>query len=265
MTQAKEQQHYEDPRMWSYERHQEPFDRARLIASVETVPGTAATLLDIGAGIGLFLKELEARRPEMRLTGLERSITARQASLCHCPVVRGSAETLPFGDRSFDVASSHAVIEHLPYDIYETSLAEMERVADKYILIEVPDRENRLHALCPYCGCAFNPHYHMRSFDDAALAGLFPAFRIVEKRAVRRRENLVAACARPFRRRVFAGYPEYALCPQCGYRREAGESSAAANGPGRAKRLLKAVAGKLPKISVPGKIIVLYERLRIAP
>ncbi len=260
MTKGKEEQYYEDPRMWDYERHQVPFDRARLIASVEAVPGTATTLLDIGAGMGLFLKELETRRPDMRLIGLERSNIARRASLCHCPIVRGGAEVLPFGNRSFDVASSHAVIEHLPHDIYETSLAEMERVAKQYILLEVPYRENRLHTLCPYCGCEFNPHYHMRSFDDAVLAGLFPAFRIVEKIAVKQQENLVSALARPFRRRIFGGFPDYALCPQCGYRREVDESSATANGPSRAKRLLKAVAEKLPKISMPGKIISLYER-----
>jgi len=47
--------------------------------------------------------------------------------------VQGIIENLPFEDNSFDLVLCCEVLEHLPDDIYQYALKEIQRVSNEYI------------------------------------------------------------------------------------------------------------------------------------
>lgn len=52
--------------------------------------------------------------------------------------VLGSVTALPFPDKSFDVTCAFEVLEHLPFDQFDSALAELARVARKKVLVSIP-------------------------------------------------------------------------------------------------------------------------------
>lgn len=258
-----EKSYYEQASHWDAAQFDRGFESERLAATADLVPSAVRSVLDVGAGNGSFLKILEERRENLPMIGIERSVAAAQAARCQAPIIQGLAEDLPFSDRAFDLVSALETIEHLPYGTYERALGELSRVASKYVLISVPYRERRLRTICPYCACEFNPHYHMRSFDETTLSGLFPGFRVEASAKVYWNESVVKVLARPFRRHIFSGFPVTALCPQCGYRSKGDStpSPISENGPIDSSRsLIKAIAEKLPALRVARDILVLFEK-----
>lgn len=264
-----EQAYYENPSMWAAERYlQHEAERKRLDACAAAVPPEARSLLDVGAGNGAFLRVLEDTRPGLRVAGVERSHTAVGLRVCAAEVRLGSIDAIPAEDRSFDVVSSLEVIEHLPYDVYEPSLRELERVARDHLLIEVPYREGLMHVRCPYCACEFNPHYHVRQFDDRAMQTLFRDFRCVRLEKITYRDVLFGpAIKRAYRAlRLRTGFfPDNCVCPQCGFR----ASGLNGDGPGdgglreRTRRTLRlGAAGRrlLPHTERAIAVIGVYER-----
>lgn len=51
----------------------------------------------------------------------------------------GDVKYLPFNNNSFDLVSCCEVLEHLPYEYFETTLKELYRVSRKTVLISLPD------------------------------------------------------------------------------------------------------------------------------
>jgi SAM-dependent methyltransferase len=229
------------------------------------VPAGAWSLLDVGCGTGEFLRILGGLRPELRLTGLERSSAAVLAGTGASPLLRGSVSELPFTDRSFDVVSALEVIEHLPIGDYRPALAEIARVARRNVLVSVPYREQRQNVVCPACGCAFNPNHHVRSFDDSSFGMLLPGFHVVEQKVVTVDDYLFGPTLRAAYRLVTRrrNMPPTALCPQCGFTSPSSGSPARSGVPERARRVrsgLKRYRTRLPRRAHPNWIIVLYER-----
>lgn len=54
------------------------------------------------------------------------------------PDVVGSILNLPFVDKSFDVACAFEVLEHLPFDQFDSAVAELCRIARAHVVISVP-------------------------------------------------------------------------------------------------------------------------------
>lgn len=261
MTSTPEQIYYENQSIWSWETFKEGREFVRLAACADMIPSDAASVLDMGAGNGAFLKVLEARGGSMKLSGLERSAMAIDSAVCDAAIVSGTLETVPFEDHSVDVVSALDVVEHLPFGVYEQALKEIQRVARKYILINVPYREQRLKAICPYCGCEFNPHYHLRTFDEEVLGRLFPEFRVREYHRIYLDESVAKVILRPFRRYVFSKFLETTICPQCSYQRQ---PAAQEDSQVQATFLLQSirrVSARLPTVKVVAEIGVLYERV----
>ena len=123
-----EEHAYELPEIWEEAWFsQEDRDRFREVAAL--VPSDAKSLVDVGCGNGLFVNGLhnsDATRFD-RIAGVDRSA----AALAHVRVTRCRArvDALPFRDRSFDMASSMEVLEHLPVAVYPLALGELARVA----------------------------------------------------------------------------------------------------------------------------------------
>ncbi|NQV44716.1 MAG: class I SAM-dependent methyltransferase [Rhodospirillales bacterium] len=237
------------------------FEEARRALSLSLIPDDTGAVLEVGAGPGAFLSLLEAERPEINVFGIERSSSAIEAARCVALILQGEAEQLPVANRSVDCVVSMKTLEHLSCGIYERAIQEMIRVANRYILINVPDRERRLQSVCPSCACVFNPSYHMRSFDQRSLDDLFPGFSISKRVEQPRRVSLLAALALPFRKRIFDGFVAYGICPQCGYRKS--NSSALPHNLSQksmVRSTIRSLAGLLPKVDVRGDVMVLYER-----
>ena len=99
------------------------------------------SLLDVGCGEGVLVHEWAARIAPRRVVGIdleEPSIQAgweqRQAPNLEYRIMK--AESMPFADGEFDVATAIEVLEHVPDPAH--TVAEMARVAKSHLLVSVP-------------------------------------------------------------------------------------------------------------------------------
>jgi SAM-dependent methyltransferase len=120
----------------------------RLMATFERtldelfVQADPRSLLDVGCGEGV-LTERWARRlgDDRRVVGIDLDDPAlhaewAQRSAPNLDYRVMKAENLPFADGEFDVASAIEVLEHVPDP--EHTVAEMARVAQRWLLVSVP-------------------------------------------------------------------------------------------------------------------------------
>ena len=99
-----------------------------------------ASLLDVGCGEGVLTHQW-APRIDGRVVGIDLDDPAlhaewekRQAPNLEYMVMK--AENLPFADDEFDTATAIEVLEHVPDP--EHTVAEMARVAQRWLLVSVP-------------------------------------------------------------------------------------------------------------------------------
>jgi SAM-dependent methyltransferase len=99
----------------------------RIAAQVWAALGDAQTVLNVGAGTGSY------EPPGRDVTAVEPSALMRaQRPAGAAPCVAASAESLPFGDQSFDAAMAFATIHHWPDPV--AGLREMQRVARRVVV-----------------------------------------------------------------------------------------------------------------------------------
>jgi 2-polyprenyl-3-methyl-5-hydroxy-6-metoxy-1,4-benzoquinol methylase len=98
------------------------------------------SLLDVGCGEGVLTHQW-ASRVDGRVVGIDlddpqlhAEWAKRQARNLEYRVMK--AENLPFGDGEFELASAIEVLEHVPDP--EHTVAEMARVANRFLLVSVP-------------------------------------------------------------------------------------------------------------------------------
>jgi SAM-dependent methyltransferase len=218
-----EASYYESEGHWHSERFESVDEQQRLAACASLIPADASSVVDIGAGQGAFLRWLEEHRPDLRLAGIERARSAIDAAVCATPIIHASIEALPFGDRSYDVATALEVLEHLPFGVYEAGRTELARVTHGSIIISVPFAERRALVECPQCGCRYHPNYHMRSFEPSSFPSLFEGFRLDRVETLYYDDYIGGPLLRWGYRMLRGGaneIPPGSLCPQCGYRGE---------------------------------------------
>ena len=98
------------------------------------------SMVDVGCGEGV-LTERWARRVPGSVVGVDlddpklRAEWGRRA-MPNLEFRTGTGDNLPFADREFDTAAAMEVLEHVPDP--EAVLAEMARVASRWLLVSVP-------------------------------------------------------------------------------------------------------------------------------
>jgi ubiquinone/menaquinone biosynthesis C-methylase UbiE len=231
------------------------------------IPQGIASLLDVGCGPGILLATLRRERPALRAVGVERSagLGSTGRRLFGVEILRGSIEQLPFSDRSFDAVVASEVIEHLPYGVYERGLAELQRVARQIVVITVPFRERRESARCPYCGCHFDPNFHMRRYDEASLAGLLDQFPLLRTVPICVKVSVLSGAAaaigrwkRALSRTGF--FPPCGICPQCGFFLKAPDCPQQHPGTRRWEQWKQALRRRLPQTSRVRWMLAIYQR-----
>jgi 2-polyprenyl-3-methyl-5-hydroxy-6-metoxy-1,4-benzoquinol methylase len=107
------------------------------------------TVLDVGCGEGVLTAEWAERLGEGRIVGIDLDDPKLQAEWAkrrrpNLEYRPEEATALTFGDGEFDMAAAIEVLEHVPEP--EATLAEMARVARRWLLVSVP-REPAWRAL----------------------------------------------------------------------------------------------------------------------
>jgi SAM-dependent methyltransferase len=152
-------------------------DRSSFIKGM--LPNDIDKILDVGSGKGEIVNDIY--QLYSNVTALDIAIEALNHLNCKLKV-NGSIEALPFESNSYDLIICLEVLEHLKDSSFETGIFELQRVADKYLLIGVPYNENidSRKTRCPSCRSIFNADTHLRSFDSlSSLCLWFPQFELV--------------------------------------------------------------------------------------
>ena len=193
-------------------------EEARIKETIAMIPKDCSSILDLGCGDGRVTNRLINNFSY--ICGLDSS----EEALKHVKTEKklGRVDSLPFSDQSFDLILCSELLEHLTFPVYPKALKEIERVARKYILITVPNRQNRkLSSItCPYCGCIFDTYRHLRSFSPEIMKNLFDQFqpRIIKPYIYEKTyPNFVGKTTKLFSSILKNSFPSTALCPQCGY------------------------------------------------
>ncbi|HLB32913.1 MAG: methyltransferase type 11 [Verrucomicrobia bacterium RIFCSPHIGHO2_12_FULL_41_10] len=110
-----------------------------------------ARILDIGAGKGFLMHDFLQLLPQASVRGLEVSQYAKENAYGEMGglIDLGSAEHLPYDDKSFDLVISINSIHNLPPDLCKQALREIERVsrAHKYVTLDAWRNEEEHQAL----------------------------------------------------------------------------------------------------------------------
>ena len=216
-----EKDYYEFERFWNNPEYSHKINIEKIKITFEYLSsGDITSILDAACGNGVFTNMAAEQFPQKKIVGFDRS----EAALKYVKTEKfvGEITSIPFSENSFDCVVAHDVIEHLPVDVYELALAEIARVASKYIVIAVPFEEDLEENIseCLKCKTIFNNDLHFRSFDKAAINKLFiPAgFECV---SVRTCESNTFYVGQKAYGNLF--YPKWKkhfrspICPLCGY------------------------------------------------
>jgi len=139
---------------------------------LSVIPDSCGSVLDVGCGDGYITNAIPAN---MRVVGLD----VGEASLRHIrrETRIGDVTALPFADGEFDLVMANDMIEHVPEPEFPAALAELRRVARRWVLLTVPllERMEAGMTACPACGTVYHVNHHQRRFDTHGVMSLLGA------------------------------------------------------------------------------------------
>ncbi|MGO8988914.1 MAG: class I SAM-dependent methyltransferase [bacterium] len=212
--------HYENPNLWG-ETYWNDVQLERARQTVEHVPETVHSILDIGCGAGIVTRELKRRFHMLVSLDLARG-PLLQVKNAQILAIQGHACHLPFRERTFEAVVATELIEHLPDSQRRQTLNEMMRVSKRFILLTVPFREVLEYGQvkCAECGCVFNASRHTKSFYTVDMKSLLDSnwsVRKIQTFGPRQKRIPVIFIILA---QMFGGYMAVrranVTCPQCG-------------------------------------------------
>ncbi|MBP6793482.1 MAG: class I SAM-dependent methyltransferase [Saprospiraceae bacterium] len=221
-----EKEYYEFPGFWSGSALDDEINRIRINTTSLMIPDDCSSLLDVGCGNGKFIHKVLELRPGMRVIGTDRSQEAIQYLQAEKFV--SDIDHLEVNDGFADCISCLQVLEHIHDATYHQSLAELARVAKKYLLISVPYNEDLKKSFteCPKCLSNFSWELHMRSYSDEVIDTLFLlfGFKLIDKKNIVQYETLAAIDKLQKFRNLLRPKPiktfRSPICIICGYKPE---------------------------------------------
>lgn len=133
------------------------------------IPEDVERILDIGSGPGYINSRLPADYSILAMDIDEEILRGNTRQTC-----LGDIMDIPLADRSVDLVMACDVVEHLPDEVLKKGAAELERVSNKYIYLQVPFQEDPLMAFarCPQCGNVWHVNHHKHTFDEKRLCAV---------------------------------------------------------------------------------------------
>ena len=135
-------------------------------------------VLDVGCGKGFLLHEFRSAFPGVRVSGLDISRYALERAKPEVAawIVEGSAVSLPYPDRSFDLVVSINTLHNLYLPELDAALREIERVGrrHKYIVMDSYRNEQEKVNLLYWqltCECFFTPREWAHLLERAGYTG----------------------------------------------------------------------------------------------
>ena len=189
-------------------------------------------------------------------------ISAFALARVNAPTVLGSASDMPFQDMSYEVVIASELLEHIPEEEYHRSLQEIARVASKWIVVTVPNRENLKagRTRCPKCGSIYQASLHLRSYNKESLGCLFPGFTLTECMEIGDTYRPLSFLELFVRQRVLHQWTPYenTFCPSCGTHHNGSKDRSNKQDGKEKSRLVKAL------LWLPKKVLNRRKRIWIA-
>lgn len=98
----------------------------------QTLSFQPQAVLEVGAGSGFTTQAL--RREGVQVITLDVTDELK-------PDIIGSVRAIPLASNSIDVVLCCQVLEHLPFEMFESAFSELYRVASKGVVMSLPDQE----------------------------------------------------------------------------------------------------------------------------
>lgn len=95
----------------------------------EVFAANPTNMLEVGIGNGTVTNYLRSNGVKVTTLDFARDLN---------PDVEGSVTNLPFNDNAFDTVLCAEVLEHLPFNQFETALSELMRVASNRVILTLP-------------------------------------------------------------------------------------------------------------------------------
>lgn len=148
-----------------------PRETQRIADTLACLPAHLGRVLEVGCGDGRLGRVLAARATRYIGLDIPWPFAQRPEGL-----VYGSIASLPFADRSIDTVVCCEVLEHLDDATFQAGLRELRRVARRTLLVTVPHAQHLAAdaVRCPSCAHVFHRYSHVRRFEVADVARLWP-------------------------------------------------------------------------------------------
>ncbi|MGY5876828.1 MAG: oligosaccharide flippase family protein [Candidatus Thorarchaeota archaeon] len=185
-------------------------EKMRIAETLQLVPKDIHSVLDVGCFDCRMTRGITNRR----VVGLDIHIE----SGCHnIDTILGSITSLPFEKGAFECIIGTEVLEHLEKRDYERAIAEINRVAKKWILISVPFNEDLEEGRiqCEFCGNIFHVWGHKRRYRTITHLDIFSSFKRIACVYIGKRFTGLKSITRILGRTGKSVLVEQVECSQC--------------------------------------------------
>ncbi|MHA1722235.1 MAG: class I SAM-dependent methyltransferase [Candidatus Baldrarchaeia archaeon] len=145
----------------------------------------AKLVLDVGCAEGFITNFLSQLPAYVIGIDLDESIKIAKSKVSRADFIRVTITHLPFKNECFDAITLLEILEHLPNNILNEGIKEVDRVLKPggTLLISVPYKEKITYTRCIHCGKLTPLWGHLQSFDENKLASLIPKnYEVLEKK-----------------------------------------------------------------------------------